>query len=644
MANTPQCFRAALNVPSAHHGRTVTERVVCRRVTRHIPGPDTRIDDSKKLYREFLLERLKAGDPGSKNGAQPALDTPSTAMIDNDIIMEDSCDALFGENTDMGTDSIPNSLDELIVKFLELATILENAKAVAFSDIIISQSLIDAHSITLPPDDSNTDHEASISKYAQLLNPEPEFAQCIHPLFILLLAYRLGGPINASYTAYTHKWKPPQHSASAKPSDLILTEGDTKDFMTNHRLTFAWEMRNDTAMKPSGDHNIFPSGTVELTKMAYIREQEENADEGPVAILYDAKNSACCYSSPDPDVVRDSVSFNFQVPGLSNLLSSLWWQDNADRALGSMTLTQLLTVFPVCDYASHFHDALFKPQSISTILSKLAKLKLPPVPPPTSTTLSHKQKYRVWENDNQANIPTAVRDSPMPLLTGLYPTMEPFLENLARIAAKSTHISLGVDMCPLECETLESETKSGGEEARKFMRDLNERDIRRVFTPFIGFFQAKPPKTSDLLPVHTLSGMALRLSKMSLDLSTLESIDPASKRARIILSVSSFTSAIGTALSSPLETTVNPEPWIDDFDLQIFGTRCLYLFYCAQNLTGWLWQFEKECERTGMHEKEKTVGRERREAVWTANMLVRNWVAWVLFVEGLPQRPFRVRL
>jgi hypothetical protein len=109
-------------------------------------------------------------------------------------------------------------------------------------------------------------------------------------------------------------------------------------------------------------------------------------------------------------------------------------------------------------------------------------------------------------------------------------------------------------------------------------------------------------------------------------------------------SMAALVCAVGNAIHGLKEVQVVTDPWIEESDLQVYRTRCLYLFWCADWLVCYLVKpvagpfmaIDEDRAIAGA----RNLGKEVRQI---ATVLLRNWVAWGLFVEGLPQGGFFVR-
>lgn len=234
-------------------------------------------------------------------------------------------------------------------------------------------------------------------------------AQSLHPLYIALLSYHMGAPINAANTACAHRWKPPAASLSPNPSDLsnFRIEGDSGDVMEDHRITFVWEANAGgyTLGTLSGSHNIFPPGGSTPRELTVIQAsgQEKGRPQAPLAVLYDAKSVACYYTSPqDLDVVRNSITLDFQAVNFTDtLLCTALSEEEAE----CLNLPDLLTSFPILDYEQHFHRLLFREDSLAAMGAELDGFALPSGPHavPPSADSAVRERVLAWQMDNDAH-------------------------------------------------------------------------------------------------------------------------------------------------------------------------------------------------------------------------------------------------
>jgi hypothetical protein len=71
----------------------------------------------------------------------------------------------------------------------------------------------------------------------------------LHPLLVALLAFKLGGPVNAAFTTHRHEWRLASDNTRETPS--LHTEGDAGHMFEDLRITVVWEMRDGEAADPS---------------------------------------------------------------------------------------------------------------------------------------------------------------------------------------------------------------------------------------------------------------------------------------------------------------------------------------------------------------------------------------------------------
>lgn len=109
----------------------------------------------------------------------------------------------------------------------------------------------------------------------------------------------------------------------------------------------------------------------------------------------------------------------------------------------------------------------------------------------------------------------------------------------------------------------------------------------------------------------------------------------------IMRSVAALALSLGKALHEPnAETNAETKaevPVISNRyspDFQVFGIRCLYLFWCADWLSEYLAEPVGEDILIANPESAKSdLEAARTSAVYAAELLLRNWVAWRMFTE-----------
>jgi hypothetical protein len=156
---------------------------------------------------------------------------------------------------------------------------------------------------------------------------------------------------------------------------------------------------------------------------------------------------------------------------------------------------------------------------------------------------------------------------------------------------------------------------------------------------YAGEHTAVPFKEQDLLSVTELRFIATSIETHCLNLVGKGYVD----NSCLLPSISLFAAALCTMLGSFKEAGSTPEPWVTALDLQIFRTRCMYLFWCAD--------FLENCYAgplLGPHMVD-VEGMEGALPMWwsemkhIAQLLLRNWVVWGFVIDRLPNGNFRVR-
>jgi len=206
-APATQKFRASFFVQEHEGVKIVTDRIACRQVTRTIGEKVNSELLGQNAFRKALLQQLHAACPPGEKG------------------------------------------DAIAKKFLHLAHTLEHAKALGLPAVDTSRGEDDSSD----PDDSSgledswtaTVRELGASG-SRLLDARSDDAMrypitqagTVHPLIVALLAFRLGGPINAANSAFAHQWKLPDQSASIAQEQHFHMEGDAGNIFDDHRITF----------------------------------------------------------------------------------------------------------------------------------------------------------------------------------------------------------------------------------------------------------------------------------------------------------------------------------------------------------------------------------------------------------------------
>jgi hypothetical protein len=133
-----------------------------------------------------------------------------------------------------------------------------------------------------------------------------------------------------------------------------------------------------------------------------------------------------------------------------------------------------------------------------------------------------------------------------------------------------------------------------------------------------------------MLPTPQLHDITSKIARKGRELLVSRFIDPTS----VLASLPFFANALSKALNGPKQVEVALEFHFNLLDLQIYRTRCLYLFLCAD----WLAQYSNEPFR-GLYmlpDADEVIGEtETNGHCFNAIQLLQNWIAWCLFMETL---------
>lgn len=523
---------------------------------------------------------------------------------------------------------------ELLSKFVSLAESLDFSKAVAMH--FGGESSEERTSLTQAWNDAVEDADGSactsLADKLELLDCPSVREGLLHPLSVALLAFRLGGPINAANTAYAHVWKLPELDMSEEQS--FHMEGDSGDFFEDHRITIVWETQHGEAKSASGKHHIFLTGDATPQRLQILSSVEDR-DNAPMTIIYDSKSAALSYDGPDPGAVRKSITLDFHLNTVADddiqLLSTQY--DQMD--LKELTLAKLLTSFPGVNYAALFHTLLFEPKSLNAIVAKLSTLEISkPEPPPDSAGHSLNQAFEAYRRENLARIPPTIKRMETDILiTGMYGAPAVFLERLCVKACRSIHLPIGRNLFP------QTPLEENIECARKFIRDLPRSIVENRLAEYAPTLFGQYRRL-DLMSTMTLHRTGTLIGQRCLELISKGFVDADC----LLPSIAALAPTFGKALNGPKEIEIVQEPWVDDHDLDVYGTRCLYLFWCTDWLVCYLKNPEEGPFMLADSDKALEDTRRMRPAIEdAARSLLRNWVAWGLLVEALPRGGFTVR-
>jgi hypothetical protein len=539
---------------------------------------------------------------------------------------------------------IPADRDELVRRFMRMANTLEHARAIAIKDTADSD---------LQEDDATPKerwHETlggdvhgyrSLAQHRELLRQDAIKEHLFHPLLVALLAFQVGGPVNAANTATAHRWTlQPDQSTSAVHVQNFLMQGDDQDFFDDHRVTLVWEEREGEEATSMGNHHIFHSGDATPRRLATAR--VAGGDHGnathknaPTTIVYNSENTALVYECQDPAVIRHSINLDFHLNTMGEQLVRLFNPlELSEIQAAELTLGDLLTNFAIPNYQQHFHRLLFSPDSLQAIVRRLSRLDVPTLDlsiPSEQGKLN--KRLNAYKQENHAHIPRSVRSMENDIsISRSFQSAASFLENLRFKAQRDVHLPIGMDLFPYDLLDEDREW------ARKFLRDAVGEIIARRFTEYTAALTKTTYTVQDLLSPTQLEMFANKINERCLELAIAGYTDP----HHMLTTLPSFASALGKAINGFKEAQATTEPWVDETDRQIFRTRCLYLFWCAD----WLLDYMgKPIEGQLMLKKlSKTeVARIRSDIALVARMLLLNWVAWGLFTERIQPGGFWVR-
>jgi hypothetical protein len=589
-----QPFRAGFSVQTHECGKLITDRIACRDATKVVK--ETQDEAAKKQYRDNLAQDLHKAF--AKKGG-------STALIN---------------------------------KFLVLAHTLEHSQAIGLPTDQASNLRgqgTGADDWLAATQNVFADGSKLLDRSSPLLRHIATRAGITHPLIIALLAFRLGGPVNAANTTYAHQWKLPEQSQSAMHAQNFNMEGDRSDFFDEHRVTLVWQEREGQSEQLSGNHSVFRSGeanTWQPLTMASLREELE-AGVG-LTIVYDARNAALVYECQEEKVARRSINLDFHLhttPEDMLALHSISGHDGPPSA-GS-TFFDLLTKAPTPNYRINFDHHLYHPVRIQAIMQMLSKVDVPAPPPRWSSHAKLIQRIQAYRQENQSHIPPAViRMEQDVRASGTYYSLPEFLERVAMKARRDVHLPIGCDLFPYD------PIDDTREFMRKYFRDMSDHMVSKRLTEYTTTLIPASYSPQDLLSTAQLQSLAEETETKAHELTANGYVSTDNRLA----SIPFFVRALSKSLNGKKELEVSADPSFDATDFHIYRTKCLYLFWCADFVVDYLGRpLEGQFMIARLDNGRASVLRNRAEFV--ARCLLRNWVAWGTFVEGLPAGKFTVR-
>ncbi|CAA9959022.1 hypothetical protein PTMSG1_02550 [Pyrenophora teres f. maculata] len=591
-----QPFHAAIYVPADIRGYIVTDRVACRRHTRVLAEApkDVRVTARREKYQRNMMNVLLA-----------------------------AC-------ADVGAFSQKHAV-ELVQKFVAIAQMLERSKAVGFllgavepaNEAVENDLVADAYP-------SPVEHPGERT----CCTPNSAHEYLLHPLLVALLAFQLGGPVNAAFTTHELEWKLPDDTTSDMPT--FYSEGDTGDLFHEFRITRVWETYEGRTVGPSGNHSVFMTGEATPQPLLDLSAHGEGTSSSPVTILYDPRHAALYYDCQDSAAVRRGVSLDFHLNTLTDDILRLLSPPSSETSSGKLTLSKLVTEFPILNYTSHFHDLLFNSDSLVAMLTKLSTITIPP-----RSNLSgdsqrlREERFEAYKNDNWAHLPQEVKLMESDIcLEGTYPTPMNFLNSVTLKARRDVHLPIGMDLFP---HTLIAENM---EWARKFIRDMSKDTISKRLSCYAHSLVETAYCTKDLISTPNMREVARLFEVSCLELTAFGFVGESLQ----LLSMAALVHALGVAIDGLKEVQLSTEPWIEETDLQIYRTRCLYFFWCVDLFVCFL---EKPVmgpfTTIGVETAKSKIEDIKKEVYPLAKRLLRNWVAWSLFVDSLPEGGFCVR-
>lgn len=593
-----QPFRVGITVQQHEAGQYVGDRIACRSLTQLVAlKKDMSLEQRQHQYRMDIVRMLRNNCEKHKDGIQ------------------------------------------LVKRFLVLAHTLEHTKAVALpighhtNSIEKSDTLQQAWNKTLGSELVSCGK--LLANQSHILQHPIARVGLIHPLIIAVLAFRLGGPVNAAGSTHVRQWRLPDQMVSAFEVQNFHMEGDSGNIFDDHRVTLVWEEGKVHVDAMSGSHHLFLSGDVTPQPLNTASSDSGNCANAPLTIMFDSRNASLFYQCQSSEVTRHSISLDFHLHTTCDEMLELLQVFKKDKShLEGDDLMKLLTTFPSPQYGDHFQRLLFSPESLEKIFDKLGKIQVPEAHPSSTLQNNFMKQIEDYKHENQRQIPRDILCMQQDvLISGTYSSMAIYLQHVICKARRDVHLPLGGDLFPYNAIDKEREY------ARKYIRDVSAEVVARRLTEYESVLTKFPYTTRDLLSTAQLQGFAVTVENWCQQLCGTGFISPSGILAHLPLLIR----ALGLALNGKKEVHVNPQPCINEKDLQIYRTRCLYLFWCADWLVDYLGKPIEGPHMLWQDSKEKLV-------VWRANvemvasMLLRNWVAWGLFVEGLPKGEMRIRM
>ncbi|KAH6633535.1 hypothetical protein C7974DRAFT_309785 [Boeremia exigua] len=511
--------------------------------------------------------------------------------------------------------------ERLLEAFVGMADGLHTSKAICFN--IAADKHVDLADAKDEQDtDTQSDPLCDVSSNHALL----------HPLSIALLAYHMGGAVNAANTIHTNEWRSRTMGADDMPD--FYQEGDLGDIFDDYRVSLVWEKHNSVWINPSGTHTVFRKGASVPQSLTTLSAASKGEQTGPIVVLYATSNAALWYDCKDTTAVRRSISLDFHVNTITDqdpeILST---PDVSVHKIKNPTLAQLVTRFPVKGYNKTFHRLLFADDSIQRALDKLASLVIPlPLPQSPSSKNNVHHRYRVWWKSNLDSVSAAPRPMPSIPISGVYDDLTAFVNCLSFNAHRDIYLEVGMDLLP------RSPADADSEYAWRSIRDQPGLYIFRKLFEYERHL-TMPYTGADLQSTIQIC----RIGRWVRDVCSQLISAGYTEGFSLLSAIGSLSASLGDAMNGLKQADVTLEPWVTDMDLDAFRVKSLCLFWCAD----WLARYLMNPQKGSMMVYEFQGGAMvslREEAAQTARVLLRNWVAWSLLVDRLPKGGFTVQM
>jgi hypothetical protein len=518
----------------------------------------------------------------------------------------------------------PGKRDKIIFKFRVLAENLQRTRAVAIP--LADQFWLDDHGNGLTAAWQSLKHDNIFGNGRSLPTKGPVVQGLFHPLLIALLAYQMGGPVNASLTAQAREWKYPTRSNSEGDSLDVLphfhNEHASDNILSDHRMTLVWEEIEGQIQGESGSHHVYLGQDPEASLLPKATLLESRASSVLSTILYESKDVSIMHECLEDNIIRHSISLDFHRHAIDDEVHRLV-SEPAQIGVTNTNLGKLLLGCSFPQYDERFRKLVFGGKALQAIIDKLSSLgmdtssKSPPLP--------NQKACKRWVDDydieNRTAIPQDIRHLEDDVcIAGTCYTNISFMNMLILKARRDVHLPIGADLIPL------SSIEDNRESARKYIRNMSSGLVKHRIEQYADVI-SRPYSHQDLMTTNDMQAWASFIETIALNTVGLGFVDESS----VLVALPAFVSTLGNALNGPKEIEMSPDPTITEKDTQIYRSRCLYLFWCAEWLVGYLGR--PVPGPFMLDEADTKVVQMRGQMALMAEHLLRNWVAWGLLVE-----------